>query len=102
MVVIEWSLACSLSKNTLPTIGIETKMNDTLHNKFVASSNKSTYGAFHLSTSKRRKNVSYNSQEEYILEIEKQLMRKHRLGYSGLHKFLVLKEGQHQFSHPYV
>ena len=29
--------------------------------------------------------------------IEKDLMKKHRLGYSALVKFLILKEGQQQF-----
>ena len=44
-----------------------------------------------------RKNVSYNKYEEHIQRIEKELMKKHRLGYSALVKFLILKEGQQQF-----
>ena len=44
-----------------------------------------------------RKNVSYNKYEDYIQRIEKDLMKKHRLGYSALIKFLILKEGQQQF-----
>ena len=48
-----------------------------------------------------RKNVSYNKYEEHIQKIEKDLMKKHRLGYSALHKFLILKEGQQQFSIPF-
>ena len=33
----------------------------------------------------------------FIQRIEKDLMKKHRLGYSALVKFLILKEGQQQF-----
>ena len=44
-----------------------------------------------------RKNVSYNKYEDHIQRIEKELMQKHRLGYSALVKFLILKEGQQQF-----
>ena len=44
-----------------------------------------------------RKNVSYNKYEDHIQRIEKELMKKHRLGYSALVKFLILKEGQQQF-----
>ena len=44
-----------------------------------------------------RKNVSYNKYEDHIQRIEKDLMKKHRLGYSALVKFLILKEGQQQF-----
>ena len=44
-----------------------------------------------------RKNVSYNKYEDHIQKIEKELMNKHRLGYSALVKFLILKEGQQQF-----
>ncbi len=44
-----------------------------------------------------RKNVSYNKYENHIQRIEKELMKKHRLGYSALVKFLILKEGQQQF-----
>ena len=43
------------------------------------------------------KNVSYNKYEDHIQRIEKELMKKHRLGYSALVKFLILKEGQQQF-----
>ena len=44
-----------------------------------------------------RKNVSYNKYEDHIQRIEKELMKKHRLGYSALVKFLNLKEGQQHF-----
>ena len=39
-----------------------------------------------------RKNVSYNKYEDHIQRIEKELMKKHRLGYSALVKFLILKK----------
>ena len=49
-----------------------------------------------------RKNVSYNKYEDHIQRIEKDLMKKHRLGYSALVKFLILKEGQQQFGIPFL
>ena len=49
-----------------------------------------------------RKNVSYNKYEDHIQQIEKELMKKHRLGYSALVKFLILKEGQQQFGIPFL
>ena len=49
-----------------------------------------------------RKNVSYNKYEDHIQKIEQELMKKHRLGYSALVKFLILKEGQQQFGMPFV
>lgn len=56
---------------------------------------------FHQTTPKK-KHISYNSREDYILDIEKQLMSKYRVGYSGLHKMLVIKEGNQQFGRPFV
>ena len=49
-----------------------------------------------------RKNVSYNKYEDHIQRIEKELMKKHRLGYSALVKFLILKEGQQLFGMPFI
>ena len=49
-----------------------------------------------------RKNVSYNKYEDHIQRIEKELMKKHRLGYSALVKFLILKEGQQHFGIPFI
>ena len=49
-----------------------------------------------------RKNVSYNKYEDHIQRIEKELMKKHRLGYSALVKFLILKEGQQQFGFRFI
>ena len=56
---------------------------------------------FSLETSKK-KHVSYSQHDGHILEIEKQLMSKYHVGYSGLHKMLILKEGNNQFARPYV
>ena len=60
---------------------------------------QTTEGAFHRVL---RKNVSYNKYEDHIQRIAKELMKKHRLGYSALVKFLILKEGQQQFGIPFV
>ena len=60
---------------------------------------QTTEGGFHRVF---RKNVSYNKYEDHIQRIEKELMKKHRLGYSELVKFLILKEGQQQFGIPFV
>ena len=60
---------------------------------------QTTEGGFHRVL---RKNVSYNKYEDHIQRIEKELMKKHRLGYSALVKFLILKEGQQQFGMPFI
>lgn len=44
------------------------------------------------------KKVSYNHREDYIYEIETQLMDRFKCGYSALHKKLILKEANNQFS----
>ena len=72
-------------------------MKQVLYNKDAVR--QSTAGGFKRSI---RKNVSYNKYEEHIQRIEKELMKKHRLGYSALVKFLILKEGQQQFGIPFV
>ncbi len=60
---------------------------------------QTTEGGFHRVF---QKNVSYNKYEDHIQKIEKELMKKHRLGYSALVKFLILKEGQQQVGIPFV
>ena len=60
---------------------------------------QTTEGGFHRVF---RKIVSYNKYEDHIQSIDIELMKKHRLGYSGLVKFLILKEGQQQFGIPFV
>ena len=51
---------------------------------------------------KERKNVSYNQREDYIQDIENKLMKKYRMGYSQLHKHLVVKRGQQEFGRVYI
>ena len=48
------------------------------------------------------KKVSYNQREEYICDIEDKLMNKFKCGYSALHKKLILKEANNQFSGIYL
>ena len=49
-----------------------------------------------------KRHISYNKREDHILRCEQQLMERYNCGYSGLHKMLVLKEAQQQFSTPYL
>ena len=93
---------CKYKKNPVHNNELVPIMQDTLHKKFVASSNKSSVGTFQQNHNKRRKNISYNQHEDYIIDYTEQLMKKHRLGYSSLHKWLILKEAQTQFSTPFV
>jgi len=72
-------------------------MQQVLYNRNVVR--QTTAGSFHRVL---RKNVSYNRYEDHIQRIEKELMKKHRLGYSALVKFLILREGQQQFGIPFV
>ena len=74
-------------------------MQQVLHNR--VSEGKITAGDFNSKTSKR-KNISYNQMEDYIIDIESKLMKKYRLGFSGLHKMFVLKSGQEEFGQFYV
>ena len=39
---------------------------------------------------------------DYVLDIEKKLMTKYRVGYSSLHKMLVVKEGNQQFGQVFL
>ena len=76
-------------------------MNQLLHNRFAVG--KIPAGNFKsIPTKKRRANISYNEHEGYLLEIEERLMKKFRLGRSGLHKFLLLQEGQQHFGSPFM
>tara|TARA_Y100001937_G_scaffold122000_1_gene181665 strand:+ start:44 stop:271 length:228 start_codon:yes stop_codon:yes gene_type:complete len=47
-----------------------------------------------------RRNISYKENEQYIVDIEKKLMKKYRLGASQLHKLLVIKAGQQEINLP--
>ena len=80
------------SERAVHTITNRIKMQQVLYNR------NAHWQSNELGISKGiRKNVSYNKYEEHIQKIEKELMKKHRLGYSALVKFLILKEGQQQF-----
>ena len=76
-------------------------MNHKFHTPKMMKSNQPQVG-FNLNHTPKKKHISYNSREDYILDIEKQLMSKYRVGYSGLHKMLVIKEGNQQFGRPFV
>ena len=76
-------------------------MNQLLHNRYAVG--KVTAGNFQsIPTKKRRANISFNENEGYILDLEKDLMKRLRLGRSGLHKYLIVKEGQQQFGSPFI
>ena len=49
-----------------------------------------------------KRHVSYNRFEDHILSDEQRLMKKYKCGYSALHKILILKEAQQQFTTPYL
>ena len=74
-------------------------MNQLLHQRNAVG--KVTAGNFQSSTPTRR-NISYNEREDYVIEYEKKLMQKYRLGFSQLHKSLVVKAAQQEFGHPFV
>ena len=40
----------------------------------------------------KKKHISYSSKEEYITDLEEMLMQKYRVGYSALHKRLVVEK----------
>ena len=40
----------------------------------------------------KTKHISYSSREEYITDLEDMLMQKYRVGYSALHKRLVVEK----------
>tara|TARA_Y100001968_G_scaffold327710_1_gene373304 strand:- start:1668 stop:1892 length:225 start_codon:yes stop_codon:yes gene_type:complete len=48
----------------------------------------------------KRRNVSYNNRESHILDIEKKLMKKYRMGFSQLHKYLIARTYQQEFGNP--
>ena len=74
-------------------------MNQVLHTRDAIS--KVTAGNFSSSTP-TRKNISYNEREDYIVDIEKKLMKKWRMGFSQLHKNLVVKAGHQEFGPHYI
>ena len=74
-------------------------MNQLLHQRTAVG--KVTAGNFQLRTPTRR-SLSYNEREDYVIEYEKKLMQKYRLGFSQLHKTLVVKAAQQEFGHLFV
>ena len=46
----------------------------------------------------QRKQVSYNRNEDYITKFEKKLMQRYRCNFSVLHKKLIVKAAQQEFS----
>ena len=88
---------CNRQEKTVNTATNRIKMQQVLYTR--DAFRQTTEGGFHRVL---RKNVSYNKYEDHIQRIEKELMKKHRLGYSALVKFLILKEGQQQFGIPFV
>ena len=85
------------SERRVYTITNRIKMQQVLYTRDAVR--QTTEGGFHRVL---RKNVSYNKYEDHIQRIEKELMKKHRIGYSALVKFLILKEGQQQFGIPFI
>jgi len=75
-------------------------MNQQLHTSKL-SQTKCSQSTFLQDPSVRR-HVSYGRRDQHIQEAEERLMNKYRMGYSQLHKYLVLKEGNSQFSVPYL
>ena len=49
-----------------------------------------------------KRHVSYGRRDIHIKEAEERLMNKYHMGYSQLHKYLILKEGINQFSTPFL
>ena len=76
------------------------KMNQIITNKILPQAN-CPQGNFIQDQSQKR-HVSYSRRDGHILETEEQLMSKYNCGYSALHKILVLKEGNIQFTRPYL
>ena len=56
---------------------------------------------FHQDATGKR-HISYGRRDVHIKEAEERLMSKYRMGYSQLHKYLVLKEENNQFTIPFL
>tara|TARA_B100001248_G_scaffold6092_1_gene4273 strand:- start:1189 stop:1464 length:276 start_codon:yes stop_codon:yes gene_type:complete len=59
---------------------------------------KTTKGGFDLQPLKKSRQVSYNQKEKHIQKMESKLMEKYRIGFSQLHKVMVLKIAQQEFN----
>ncbi len=60
---------------------------------------KISEGYFNVKTP-QQKQISYNRQEDYIIDMEIKLMKKYRKGFSSLHKYLIAKTYQQEFGNP--
>ena len=101
-------LACSYSKNELHKNQMGTLMNQSF-NKIKMPKAIDPKDQFHqipaglpIASTPTKRHISYNKREDHILDYEQKLMKRFKCGYSGLHKMLVLKEAQQQFSTPYL
>jgi len=102
-------LESTLLKQDLVDKPLGTLMNQQFHKSRMPKA-KQPQVAFHqnhsvvpcISGVAKKRHISYGRRDDYILDIEQQLMDKYRVGYSGLHKMLVIKEGNQQFSRPFV
>jgi hypothetical protein len=101
-------LACSYTKKGLQENQMGTLMNQNF-NKTKMPQAIDPKDQFHqmtmgltIAATPTKRHISYNKREDHILDYEKKLMKRFKCGYSGLHKMLVLKEAQQQFSTPYL
>ena len=109
MLVLDVFLVSTLLRKEFVDKLLATHMNQQFHNTKMPKA-KQPAVAFHKnhpvvpcnSGAAKKRHISYGRRDDYILEIEQQLMDKYRVGYSGLHKMLVIKEGNQQFSRPFV
>ena len=49
-----------------------------------------------------KRHVSYGRRDDHVKDTEEMLMKKYRMGYSQLHKYLILKESNTYFANPFV
>ena len=59
---------------------------------------KTTKGGFDLQPLKKSRQVSYNQKEKHIQKMESKLMEKYRIGFSQLHKVMVLKIAKQEYN----
>ena len=74
-------------------------MPETLHKRIISRGVADTTPIGGCSFKKpQRKQVSYNKNEDYITKFEQKLMQRYRCNYSALHKRLIVKAAQQEFS----
>ena len=77
-----------------------TKMNHKLPTKEL-SQTKCSQSTFRKDHAVKR-HVSYGRRDDHVKDTEEMLMKKYRMGYSQLHKYLILKESNTYFANPFV